>query len=89
LYLRPAEDGSGDLAMLDATVQTLVVRHSPRVALRVIDPAAAPDEFAALAPYAPAVFLLRRAQVVGEAMGASLPIRELDRIVRCAIEWTR
>jgi hypothetical protein len=35
----------------------------------------------------PALVLLRGGEVVGEAMGALLPSRELDHVVRCAVEW--
>jgi hypothetical protein len=35
------------------------------------------------------VLVVRRGEVVGEAIGAFLPVRELDRVVRCAVEWAR
>jgi hypothetical protein len=35
----------------------------------------------------PALFLLRGGEVVGEAMGALLPARELEQVVRRAVEW--
>ena len=38
-------------------------------------------------PGSPAVLVLRRGVVIGEAMGEDLPVRELDQAVRRAVEW--
>jgi hypothetical protein len=87
LYIRAIDEPPG--GDLDVGLQTLVVRYAPFVELRVVGPGDTPAPFAELAHRPPTVLVLRYGQVVGEIMGAALPLRELDRAVRCAVEWPR
>ena len=73
VYVRPA----GAPTELDRGLEVVAVRYG--VKLRVVSP----DED----PAVPALLVMRGGEVVGQAMGALLPIRELDRAVRRAIEW--
>lgn len=96
LYVRPACEGPTEL---DRRVGAIVERYAEWVELVVVRPeelagflrARGEDEGAGSsigsgAP-CPALLLLRGGEVVGEAMGALLPSRELDHVVRCAVEW--
>jgi hypothetical protein len=86
LYVRPAEHR---LSALDAGLHLIVQRYSPAVELRVIAPASLPERFAQFRQRTPAVLVLRDGRLVAEATGAALPVRELDRVVHCAVEWAR
>lgn len=87
LYVRPEGGGTE----LDQRISSVVARYAPHVVMRVVGPADLAGEGAALrnlgAYGCPAVLLLRGQAIVAEAIGASLPMRELDRAVRCAVEW--
>ena len=65
----------------------VVERYSPLVTLVVTNQADLPTGFASAGAQAPTLFVLRGTEVVGHAAGARLPVRELDRVVRCAVEW--
>ncbi|HUS66024.1 MAG TPA: hypothetical protein VMZ28_15835 [Kofleriaceae bacterium] len=82
LYVRPASD---DETELDRTVGVVAERYARWVELRVM----CPEELTGRVVDArsPTLFLLRAGQVVSEAIGALLPVRELDRAVRQAVEW--
>jgi hypothetical protein len=84
LYIRAAD---ADLPYLDRQIAILVERYAPHVELRVLAPEHVPVELADKAQRTPTVLVLRRGEIVGEAIGAFLPMRELDRVVRCAVEW--
>lgn len=81
LYVRPACD---DVTELDRRVGTIVQRYARWVTLRVVRP----DEVMTTVPMAqagsPALLLMRAGDLVGEAVGALLPARELDQAVRRA-----
>lgn len=89
LYVRPRREG---LTELDRRVGAIAERYARWVELVVLAP-----EDAAVRPGlgledaasfgSPALFLLRGGEVVGEAMGALLPARELEQVVRRAVEW--
>jgi hypothetical protein len=98
LYVRPGHEG---VTELDRRVGAIVERYARWVELVVVTPEALAED-ADLTPEAlagdaemgrvvgagsPALFLLRQGEVVGEAMGALLPTRELDQVVRQAVEW--
>ncbi|MBT8495943.1 MAG: hypothetical protein KJO07_23060 [Deltaproteobacteria bacterium] len=73
-------------AELEVRLGEIVGRYQPFVELRTFRP----DEVEALTgekPLVPRLLVLRGGEVVGQAMGALLPTRELDRVVRCAVEW--
>ena len=79
-----AGDGIG--AELETRLDEIVGRYQPHVELRTLRP----DEVEALTgekPQVPRLLVLRGGEIVGQAMGALLPTRELDRVVRCAVEW--
>ena len=87
LYVRP---GREELTELDRRVGVIAERYARWVELVVIAPEDAAgrpglEELASCG--SPALFLLRGGEVVGEAMGALLPARELDQVVRRAVEW--
>ena len=84
LLVRPNE---GELVELEATLRAIVGRYSPMVELRVVTEVPTNLDRPAGRPGQPMVLVLRQGQVVGEAMGSLLPARELDRVVRCAVEW--
>jgi hypothetical protein len=79
LYVRPPGE---DLTELDRRVGTIAERYSRWVELRVVGQVGDGEAFGS-----PALLLLRQGEVVGEAMGAFLPMRELDDVVRRAVEW--
>jgi len=90
LYVRPLEL---DLALLDARLAKIADRYAPLLEMRIVDQNDLadynlPERYAHFSGSSPAVLLLRHGEVVGEAIGAFLPIRELDRVVRCAVEWS-
>lgn len=80
LYVRPPSE---EMTELDRRVGAIAERYSRWVELRVVGPVG--DESAFVG--SPALLLLRQGEVVGEAMGALLPMRELDDVVRRAVEW--
>ena len=87
LLVRPDD---GELSELETTLRAIVTRYSPMVDMRVVSQV--PDGLGRLVRPAcgvsqPLVLVVRDGQVVGEAMGSLLPARELDRVVRCAVEW--
>jgi hypothetical protein len=87
LYVRPL---AGDYLDLDAKLLEVAERYAPMVRLLTLTPAEAGRVLARRAWHtrrAPSVVVLRHGQVVGEAMGSLLPARELDRVVRRAVEW--
>lgn len=86
LYIRP-DDGSHDV--LDARLATIIERYAPVVELIPVAPDEVDPEYARWAERTPIVLVIRQGRVVGEAIGAFLPVRELDRMVRCAVEWAR
>ena len=86
LYIR-TNDGPHNV--LDAGLTTIVARYAPVVRLVPVAPHEVDPEYAAWAERTPTVLVIRNGRVVGEAIGAFLPVRELDRIVRCAVEWAR
>ncbi|HUH06036.1 MAG TPA: hypothetical protein VML75_28795 [Kofleriaceae bacterium] len=69
-----------------ARLETIARRYQPHVELRVISAAEVPEPYRQRPMLGPTVLVLRRGELVGEAMGA-LPVRELDSVVRCAVEW--
>jgi hypothetical protein len=79
LYVRPRSD---EMTELDRRVGAIAERYSRWVELRVVGPVSDEGGFGS-----PALLLLRKGEVVGEAMGALLPMRELDDVVRRAVEW--
>jgi hypothetical protein len=75
---------------LDRRVGAIVERYARWVELVVVTPeslAGDPERERVAGAGSPALFLLRQGEVVGEAMGALLPTRELDQVVRQAVEW--
>lgn len=90
LYVRPREL---DLALLDARLTKIAERYAPTVEMKTVEPSQLadynlPERYATFSGLTPAVLLLRGGEVVGEAIGAFLPVRELDRVVHCAVEWS-
>jgi len=86
LYIRSDHDSHD---VLDAGLATIVGRYAPLVVLIPVSPDEVEPQFARWAERTPTVLVVRDGKVVGEAIGAFLPVRELDRVVRCAVEWTR
>jgi hypothetical protein len=84
LYLRP--EGAAETE-LDARLREVALRYAPVVALEIRPLAEAGRLARWTSPGSPAVLVLRRGVVIGEAMGHDLPVRELDRAVRRAVEW--
>jgi hypothetical protein len=89
LYVRPAREG---LTELDRRVGVIAERYARWVELVVVEPGQLAERpgleaVAAASSGSPALLLLRDGDVVGEAMGALLPARELEHVVRCAVEW--
>lgn len=79
--------GSGaETGEMRLRLETIVRRYEPHVELRVIAAAEVPEPYRQRPMLGPTVLVLRRGELVGEAMGA-LPVRELDSVVRCAVEW--
>ncbi len=75
LCIRPP----GDFERFDARLAILAARYAD---VRITFVAAARAAHAIL----PSVVLVRRGEIVGEAIG-DLPLRELDEVVRCAATW--
>lgn len=87
LYVRPAQEG---LTELDRRVGAIAERYAQWVELVVVRPEDLdgwPGAQSMAGSGSPALLLLRQGEVVGEAMGALLPTRELDQVVRQAVEW--
>jgi hypothetical protein len=100
LYVRPPNE---EMTELDRRVEAIAERYSRWVELRVVGPTASSGMIRSLSRAgtvlaggrmgddgsfsSPALLLLRQGEVVGEAMGALLPMRELDDVVRRAVEW--
>ena len=83
LYARAA---GAELSVLDARLQAIVDRYKPHVELKTVAPDQLSD-YTDLDCPTPAVVVLRRGAVVGQALGALLPFRAIDDVVRCAVEW--
>jgi hypothetical protein len=77
-----------DASALAERLATIAVRYAPLVALRTVTPDELPERYGHLTGAMPTVLVLRRGHLVGGAAGSSLPARELDAVVRCAVEWT-
>ncbi|HWM85009.1 MAG TPA: hypothetical protein VNO33_04205 [Kofleriaceae bacterium] len=85
--MRPSRDG---LTELDRRVGAIAERYARWVELVVLRPedVAGRPGLENVGDFgSPALLLLRQGEVVGEAMGALLPTRELDQVVRRAVEW--
>ncbi len=90
LYVRSPDI---DLTLLDARLAKIAARYAPLVEMRIVQQSELaeynlPCRYADFDGLMAAVLVLRHGEIVGEAIGASLPIRELDRVVRCAVEWS-
>ncbi len=85
LYIRHHTDEPDEL---EADLHRITLRYAPLVHMRCVEPANLAGQFAFFAERTPVVLVIRDGQIVGEAMG-DLPMRELDRVVRCAVEWAR
>jgi hypothetical protein len=85
LLVRGPGDGS-ETSDLRVSLETIALRYAPHVVLQVVSQAEVPEPYRQRPMLGPAVLVLRRGELVGEAMGA-LPVRELDSVVRCAVEW--
>jgi hypothetical protein len=81
VYIR--EPGT-DAGPLDRHLQA-IARRFPQVELVVLDGQAVNAVVARRGP-TPAVLVLRRGELVGECTGL-LPAREIEDVVRCAVEW--
>lgn len=79
--------GGADLGELEVRLSAIAARYGELVSLEVVSPDELPAPLAERPMVAPTVLVLRRGELVGEAMGAFLPARELARVVRCAVEW--
>lgn len=84
VYLRP---DSAEVTELDGRLAEIARRYAPIVALEIRRSTEAGPLARWSSPDSPAVLVLRRGVVIGEAMGDSLPVRELDQAVRRAVEW--
>ncbi len=83
-----ARESGGERSVLDARVAAIADHYKPYVQLRTMAPEElARSQYAHLAGPTPAVFVLRKGELVGHAVGAMLPHREIDAAVRCAVEW--
>lgn len=82
VYIREAGTGIGPL---DVHLRSIADRF-PQVELVILDGDAVDAVVARRGP-TPAVLVLRRGELVGEATGL-LPAREIEEVVRCAVEWT-
>jgi hypothetical protein len=87
LYIRPRREGLTEFDRRVAVIAERYARWVEFVVLAPEDAAARPGLEGASGCGSPALFLLRRGEVVGEAMGALLPARELEQVVRRAVEW--
>lgn len=77
-----------EMGQLRARLECIADRYGALVDLQVVRPADVPAPYRTRSSLpGPTVLVLRRGEIVGEAMGATLPARELDRVVRCAVEW--
>jgi len=86
LYIKGEDE---ELSVLDRAIHVIVERYAPHVDLQVVAPGDVPADLAQWAERTPTVLVVRHGTVVGEAVGAFLPTREIDRVVRCAVEWAR
>jgi len=81
LYVR---DPDAEPGPIDGQLEALA-RRFPQVTLVVIDGDAVPAVIARRGPV-PALLVMRGGELVGEATG-SLPPREIEEVVRNAVEW--
>ena len=84
LYARPSS--MGDLDVLGARLARIAAQYGPQVELVHVSADELPGPYAQTAHSTPTLVVLRDGAVVGEAIG-TLPARELDRLVRRAVEW--
>ena len=88
LYARPTTEGSLDA--VGARLARIVARYRAQggtnVDLQQVAADALPSPYAHTAHCSPTLVVLRDGEVVGEAIG-TLPSRELERLVRRAVEW--
>jgi thioredoxin-like negative regulator of GroEL len=71
---------------LSQGLRELGCRYGSRVRVREVEASQVPARFARFEARAPTVLVLRRGRIIAEATGARLPLRELDRVVRRAVE---
>lgn len=86
LYVRPPGRHAIEL---ERRLREIAHRHAPLVEVVVAAelPADLGFELRARFGRPPTVLILRRGEMVGEAMGELLPAREIERVVRRAVEW--
>jgi hypothetical protein len=84
IYIRPE---AGFETYLDVSLAEIARRYAPKVELKRMTAAEAGDLADWASPGSPAILVMRRGAVIGEAMGDALPVRELDQAVRRALEW--
>ena len=85
MFIGDRRGGRGQRALYERLAE-LARRYFPLVTLRATSPSRVPGRYAERAKLAPAVLVLRRGVVVGEATGATLPTRELNSVVRRAVQ---
>ena len=86
VYVRPSDR---NLVDLDARLEHIATRYQSYIKLDIVEPENLPPRYAHLNVRGPCVVVLRGGEIVGEAMGAGLPVRELDTVVRCALNGLR
>lgn len=79
---------ANERGVLRRRLEVVAARYRDMVELLVLRPDDVPAPYRRRGPLpGPALLVLRGGELVHEAMGAMLPARELDRVVRCAVEW--
>ncbi len=84
LYARPPTTGALDT--LGARLARIAARYGSQVELQQVTASQLPSPYAQTASSTPTLVVLRNGAIVGEAIG-SLPARELECLVRRAVEW--
>jgi len=84
LFVCAPGDETGELR---GRLESIAAHYGDLVRLEVVCPGDVPQPHRRAIHAGPTVLVLRGGEIVGEAMGSRLPARELDRVVRCAVEW--
>jgi len=72
---------------LKARLEQIASRFRPRVTVESYSIDTLPSRFTRLSGPSPIILVLREGRIIGEAMGDLFPTKELERVVRRAVEW--
>ena len=87
LVRSPGANGRRTAKKLEKRLEEIAERYAPNVVVLSSSPSRLPKRYKDHAGPSPTVLVLRNDEIICETMGDLFPTKELDRVVRRAVEW--